>query len=384
MAYGEWPSLMTEEQAKRVFSDALRWQLSRIMTDVVSQPEHISDHIRLNEVFEVIHRILADRLDGQQASQALANESKNRNWPPEVHVFAFKEINRMFASNDVSGYQLETYHKEFGIKPTPKNVERMKREIRLARSRACVEANRRLKQDGGFREAWVREALADAAAPFAFQQAEARAGAGSPDGARPQDCAVQHAEARQGSAERSAPTEERTRPVGRGTSGSKPASPSAAATGPTPGAQQAPPRPGLSAETLMTSLIALREKRNPETQARGWDDKSCRQAMQTAKLFDIVVGKDLKDVSTADVAFFADVLRHIPTRYSLSKPDDVAFIRKTAEALSQGSAPPPTSSGGAKRLSHATINRHLTFLNVLFARARLQSLFGNSRVGVSA
>ena len=60
MAYGVMPSMITEEQAKSVFMDAMRWQLQRILKDTPRDGGDMQMHLYANEVFGVIHQIMAN------------------------------------------------------------------------------------------------------------------------------------------------------------------------------------------------------------------------------------------------------------------------------------------------------------------------------------
>ena len=189
MAYGVMPSMITEEQAKSVFMDAMRWQLQRILKDTPRDGGDMQMHLYANEVFGVIHQIMANGVPLTKAGDALAMESQRRGWPQDTYDYAYHEFNRLVASPDVSEGQLDQYSRTFGIKRTTTNDDRMITEIRAARSRACFRVNEMLRDGQWTRDQWVEEAIARDGQPFAFEApvAEANASAGNMQPAKPAD-----------------------------------------------------------------------------------------------------------------------------------------------------------------------------------------------------
>jgi hypothetical protein len=53
MAYGVMSDTMTDEQAKSVFADAMRWQLDRVLSDTPRDGQYVKEHLFTNEAFGV-------------------------------------------------------------------------------------------------------------------------------------------------------------------------------------------------------------------------------------------------------------------------------------------------------------------------------------------
>lgn len=189
MAYGVVPDTMTEDQAKRVFIDAMKSQLERVLRDTPRDGQYLQEHLYANEAFGVIHQIMADNVPLTKAGEALALQAQRRGWPLDAYNFAYQQFNLLVQHPDVSGHQLDCYARVHGIKRTTTNDDRMITEIRAARSRACFQVNEMLKSGQWTRDQWVDEAIASASQPFDFeaQPSETVAPASEVNAATPAD-----------------------------------------------------------------------------------------------------------------------------------------------------------------------------------------------------
>jgi hypothetical protein len=372
MAYGVMPSMITEEQAKSVFMDAMRWQLQRILKDTPRDGGDMQVHLYANEVFGVIHQIMANGVPLTKAGDALAMESQRRGWPQDTYDYAYHEFNRLVASPDVSEGQLDQYSRTFGIKRTTTNDDRMITEIRAARSRACFRVNEMLRDGLWTRDQWVEEAMAAPEQRFAFEND--MSGESGPSVA----AVVDIDRPDPGTPPASSPASTPAPPAGRPETVAAPADQSASLT-------IAPDQLGAddetenrsirwTAELMMTAVIERKTIKNPTEKSKGWDRKSCSQALQTAKLFDVIVDKQLSEVEDADVDFFVDALRFLPIPYNLSREDHVAYLRHMADSLRRHEKPQPAGFGKSVGLSDTTIKRHLTFLGTMFAKSNIKKV----------
>jgi integrase len=385
MAYGVMPDTMTDAQAKKVFVDSMRWQLKRILQDSPRDGQYLQEHLYANEAFGVIHQIMADNVPLTKAGEALALEAQRRGWPRDAYDFAYHEFNRLLQYPDVSGEQLDHYARAFGIKRTDTNDKRMITEIRAARSRACFEVNNMLKNGQLTRDQWVEEALSTDSPPFAFEtpaveeQCLPKADANAPASAVA-DVAAELQSADAVTTTRDAPVPSLDTRFDTSNQRQDSVEFTKHGDGPSPQDALAPAVPRrVTAVECMKQVISFKSLSDPSRETGGWDEKSQAQAKQSAKLFDIVTDKCMRDVGPEDLFHLVRVSNYLPSSYNLSKPADVEYIRAVSEAIRDGNEPPPLARGLASDkkvgLSKVTIRRHLTFLDAMFCYPTNDNVF---------
>ena len=139
MAYGQSTG-MRPDQLKKVFSDALRWQLQRILEDQAGTTAPFDDHASINSLYAEAWGFLGRRGVGAQWTLDEHDRLIAAGWSPEraKHV---ADLVFEFQNNDpVSKAQIDDYTTAFGILPTQDNVARMGKTICAARAAACREA----------------------------------------------------------------------------------------------------------------------------------------------------------------------------------------------------------------------------------------------------
>lgn len=166
MAYGERGQAVSQANLQKIFGDAMRWQLERILLDQTGSgidPEH---HRWTNRAYAEMWRILA-RQDARwtaEDDERLAAEE----WPQEARLLVSDLWQEHRDKQLVSKNQIEAYRAKFGFEPTASNLDRVRRIIISARSAACSEATKHLGSHPADFDRWVEGALSDGAA-FAFE-----------------------------------------------------------------------------------------------------------------------------------------------------------------------------------------------------------------------
>ncbi len=170
MAYGQSPG-MTPEQLKRVFSDALRWQLQRIQADQVGTTAPAGDHASLNLIHGEAWAFLAKH--GLEAPWSFDQQDRliENGWAPTDAKAVGEAVFDYQTAHPVSKIQLDSYVAAFRIEETTNNLDRVKRTICAARAAACREATSRLSADVDSFAGWIPDALADET-PFAFSHVD--------------------------------------------------------------------------------------------------------------------------------------------------------------------------------------------------------------------
>jgi hypothetical protein len=161
MAYGERGTIVDEKTLKRVFTDAMRRQLERILSDQLDGGD--AEHHRL------VNRLYAElwRLYSRQGPGALYTADEDErlaaaSWSKDERmVLADLWERSRHGETTISARQIDDYAERFDIARTTSNLDRLRRVIYGARAEACDEATRRLGTDGSaFRfDQWAEEAL---------------------------------------------------------------------------------------------------------------------------------------------------------------------------------------------------------------------------------
>lgn len=317
MAYGQSTG-MRSDQLKKVFSDALRWQLQRILEDQAGTTAPADDHASINTLYAEAWGFLGRRGVGAQWTLDEHDRLIAAGWSP-ARAKQVADLVFEFQSNDpVSKTQIDHYTTAFDILPTQDNVARMGKTICAARAAACREATARLPDTEDETAAWVDDALADDA-PFAFEQI-------APQGTRP------------------APTEPLSGDIV------------------TPAQPPAPPlKPERSKQRIVDAAedcIAAYSKEG------GWDTDSIKQVRTAIRLFDHACGGDafIEDLDQSHVRAFTTLCRALPNRWGRTREEQAGGI---AASLERAKGMDPAQIG----ISQVTINKHLTWVAAVLAHA---------------
>lgn len=310
MAYGERGQAISQATLQKIFSDAMRWQLERILSDQTGSgvdPEH---HRWTNRAYAELWRIFA-REDSRWTAdddERLAAEE----WPQEARLLVSDLWQEHRDRQLVSANQLDAYRNRFGFEPTASNLDRVRRIILSARSAACSEATKHLGSHPADFDRWVEGALSDGTA-FAFE--------------------ADHAEVP------NAPT---------GVSPAAPASPP-------------PGHPGRPKKLLTNAAEECIEFYLDE---QAWGDDSVEQVRTAIRLFDFACGGNasIDDLNQTHVDAFHTLCKNMPNRWG-----------KTADELARGLpasvdyAAKLKADGQGHRIgfSKKTIDKHATWIKAV-------------------
>lgn len=136
MAYGQ-SSGMAPDKLRQIFGDAMRWQLQRILEEQAGNHARSVDHAALNSIHAEAWDFLARH--GVEAKWSLDDHDRliGSGWHPDDAKAVGNAVFDSQATHPVSGVQLDTYAKSFGIDKSGENLDRMKRTVCAARAAAC-------------------------------------------------------------------------------------------------------------------------------------------------------------------------------------------------------------------------------------------------------
>jgi hypothetical protein len=175
MSYGERGTVIDRSTLQKVFSDAMRWQLERILSDQVGGTAQSFHHIEVNKVYAELWGLFARGGPGAKWTADEDERLGRAGWSIESrHVMAEKWEDARHGEAKISVHQIDAYIERFGIERTATNIERIRNVIFSARAKACVEATRHLLNEGHDFAGWTQDALADET-PFAFEPGDADA-----------------------------------------------------------------------------------------------------------------------------------------------------------------------------------------------------------------
>jgi len=179
MGYGERSSGVRPDQLKKVFSDALRWQLQRILEDQIASSTPAVDHASLNSRYAEAWTFLSKR--GVDAKWSLDDHERliDNGWDTREAKAVADTVFDLQSGSPVSAQQIDSYVTNFGIAPTTTNLDKLRVTICAAKAVACRKATANLSADGDVPADWIDDALADDA-PFAWETASADPEGGGP------------------------------------------------------------------------------------------------------------------------------------------------------------------------------------------------------------
>lgn len=330
VAYGVNGTALAPAQLKKVFSDAMRWQLNRILEDQVGSAIPSGEHARMNSIHAEAWEFLAQQ--GQSARWTPDDHmrlSKN-GWAPADAKAVAEALSAYWSGDAVSGQQLQAYADAFGIARTPSNLNRMERVVCAARAAACREATARLPVDVGDLRSWVDDALSDDG-PLAFELLQ-RGGRGFEAGVLDKREGASVGGEIENKLESVATTDSAT--------------------------QSELPAPLCSSSDSKKLLTDAAEECIAAFAADGgWGDTTISQVRTAAMLFDNACGSQayVEDVTQAHVLAFTNLCRALPSRWGRTRDEQERGLVGSRERA----AKMPALDVG---LSQATINKHITWI----------------------
>lgn len=313
MGYGERSTGVSPDQLKKVFSDALRWQLQRILEDQVASSTAAVDHASLNSRYAEAWTFLAKR--GVDANWSLDDHERliDNGWNSRKAKAVADTVFDLQSGSPVSGRQIDSYVAIFGIAPTATNLDKLRVTICAAKAAACRKATADLSLDEDVPTDWIDEALVDDT-PFAWEIASVTPP--KPSEARP-------------------------------TSKAEPVVVQPART-------KAKQRLIDAAETC----IGVHEGQ------RAWDAVTTQQVRTAIRLFDHACGGDvfIEDIAQEDVNAFTELCRALPNRWGRTTEERAGGI---AASLKRAESMAPDLLG----VSQVTINKHITWIMAVLDHA---------------
>lgn len=317
MGYGQSSSGVSPDQLKRVFSDALRWQLQRILEDQVLSSSPAADHATINSRYAEAWTFLAKHgVDGEWTlddHQTLIDRGWNGREAKAVADLVFDLKNQ----SPISRHQTDTYAEAYGIAPTATNLDKTRRVICAARAAACRKATAELSLDDGVPAEWIDDALADDA-PFAWDSQAASVNA--------------------------------PRPPAMG------ATDSTGVSMPVAAAEPAKPKKRLL--NAAEECIAAYERE------KAWSADTMKQVRTAIRLFDYACGGDvhIEDIGQRHVSAFIELCQKLPNRWGRTKAEQAGGI---AASLERATTMPADELG----TSQDTVNKHITWITSVLKHA---------------
>lgn len=327
MAYGECGSAVDSATLKRIFQDAMRWQLERILQSQVGSTEPIAAHRETNRVYAEFWRHHASR--GADATWSEDDQARliRAGWSPDDVEMLMGEANR-HSGRLVSLRQLQVYANHFGFQLTPANENRVQQVVLSARAAACDAADHELGNEPGDLRHWVEDALA-ATHPLVFDE---------PPRTAP------------------APTE---------------ADP--------PAQQDRPPLATLSPDSgLAQESAAIDERRKPAKllieakkeciaaykAEQAWSSDSIEQVRTAIRLFDFACGGKVavEAINKGHVAAFKDLCDALPNRWGRTREEQAGGMQASLDRAK-------TMDASKLGMARPTRNKHLTWISSVLAFA---------------
>jgi hypothetical protein len=313
MGYGERSSGVRPDQLKKVFSDALRWQLQRILEDQIASSIPAADHASLNSRYAEAWTFLSKR--GVEAKWSLDDYERliDNGWDKGEAKAVANTVFDLQSGSPVSAQQIDSYVANFAIAPTTTNLDKLRVTICAAKAVACRKATANLLTDAGVPASWIDDALADDA-PFAWEEASITA------------------------------------------------------------PRQSEPRPPCPIEAAAVQPVSVKAKQYFVDAAeaciavhegqRAWDAVTIQQVRTAIRLFDHACGGDvfIEDITQEHVTAFTDLCRALPNRWGRTTEERAGGI---AASLERAKTMAPEMLG----VSQITINKHITWIMAVLDHA---------------
>ncbi|WP_375271462.1 hypothetical protein [Sphingomonas sp.] len=320
VAYGQFTG-MTPDQMKKVFSDALRWQLQRILQDQAANPAAKGDHATANSLHAEAWTFLGQH--GGDARWTIDEHERliASGWPP-AHAKAIGDhVFDTQAGGIVSERQIASYVEAFGIPATGENVTRMTAIICRARAHACRQATALLDSgDDAVLSGWANEALLDDT-PFAFDTSDVAF--------RPTERPATH----------EPQPDERT---------------------------AVPPSPSVVvvARTKKLLMEATEDCIADYAREQAWDSNSIQQVRTAVRMFDFAsgVGVYIEDLQQKHVRDFTTLCKSLPNRWGRTTAEAKGGIAASLERAK-------TMEADDIGLGQLTINKHISWIEAVLTHA---------------
>jgi hypothetical protein len=323
MAYGERGTIVDERTLKRVFTDAMRRQLERILSDQLDGGR-AEDHRLANRLYGELWRLYSRQ---GVAAMYTADEDERlaaAGWSREDRL-ALADLweHARHREATISMQQIDTYADRLDFEKTTTNLDRVRRVIYGARAQACDEASRRVDTDGSpFRfDEWAKEALVveDEALPTASPVARA---------STPAACAP-------------APAEDAP-----------------------PQAVQAPPIAEPDDPPKKAIIEAAEDCIAAYTRAKAWSPSTCRQVRTAVRMFDFANGGGvfIEDITQAHVRRLSELFDKLPNRWGVTKQERE---RGLAASVERAATMDPEQVG----IQHVSRTKHATWIQQVLDHA---------------
>lgn len=313
MGYGQRSAGVGPDQLKRVFSDALRWQLQRILEDQAVSSTDAIEHATINSRYAEAWTFLSKR--GPDAKWTLDDLERMiaNGWSIGEAKAIADTVFDLQGGSPVSGEQIGAYADFFGIPPTAANLDKMRRTVCAAKAAACRKATADLPLDEDVPAEWINDALADET-PFAWE------------------------------------------------------------TGSVPSHQPSEPRPTDEAEPAVVQPVPVKAKQRLVEAAdaciavhesqRAWDGVTIQQVRTAIRLFDHACGGDvfIEDIAQEHVTAFTELCRALPNRWGRTTKEREGGI---AASLERAKTMAPDMLG----VSQVTISKHITWIMAVLDHA---------------
>ena len=313
MGYGERSTGVSPDQLKKVFSDALRWQLQRILADQTVSSTAAADHASVNSRYAEAWTFLSKR--GVEAKWTLDDLDRMtaNGWNLSDAKAVADTVFDLQGGSPVSGEQIGTYVENFGIAPTAANLDKMRRTICAAKAVACRKATANLSLDEDVPVEWIDDALADDT-PFAWETTSVP----PPQPSKPQP---------------TSPVEQVA-------------------------VQPVPAKAKQRLVDAADACIAVHERQ------RAWDAVTIQQVRTAIRLLDYACGGDvfIEDITQEHVTDFTDLCSTLPNRWGRTTEERVGGI---AASLARAKTMPEKMRG----ISQVTINKHISWIMAVLHHA---------------
>jgi hypothetical protein len=336
MAFGETGTAVAPATLQKIFTDAMRRQLDRIVSDQISSPELTTEHARANKVWGELWRFLG--VNGPRAKWSPDEHDRlgKEGWAVEDRNAVALELLAL-GETKISGRQLDAYCERFGIIPSTTNLDLIQRTIFRAREAACREGTKQLEQAGGVFEGWIEAALSSNE-PFIV---EAKPTVSEPaQGSAP----VNHESERQRDGDRNDASPEQQ---------------PGAAIRPEPARH---PEAAVRPKKLFSE--AAEECIRAHVDGKAWSPDSVEQVRTAARLFDFACGGGVAvdDLEQRHVEEFLRLCENLPNRWGKTKDElerGLVASLEYAERLRAGGEPERVG------FSDKTVDKHVTWIQAV-------------------
>jgi integrase len=336
MAYGERGTIVDEKTLKRVFTDAMRRQLERILCDQLDGGR-AEDHRLTNRLYAELWRLHSRQGVGAMYTADEDERLSAAGWPREERL-ALAELWQRARDGEttISMREIDAYADRFEFPKTTTNLDRVRRVIYGARAQACDEASRRVATDGSaFRfDEWAKEALVVEDEPVPSVSPAPVVRASTPEVPAP------------------TPAED--------------APPQAAEAAVVPEPQGSPKK--ALVEAAEECIAAY-------TRAKAWSPSTCRQVRTAVRLFDFANGAGvfIEDITQAHVRRLGELFDKLPNRWGVTKGE-----RERGLAASVGRA--ETMDPEQVGIQHVSRTKHATWIQQVLDHAAGDGDQGHSPV----